>query len=114
VLVRRHHGGPDGGDQVSRRQDERADRIYDFWMPRFSRAGGRRRAEVAGEYVVARINDLPKRDRVAAFEVLADELVRLADLVTQRGPSQVHFTPAGAVPVALRAQARRAGARGPA
>jgi hypothetical protein len=97
---------------MSARQEARAERRYTFWSPRFFEATGRERADVAFGYVVARINDLPKGKRAAAFEAFADELMAYAERVTAGDVHISHSHQAGGVPETLRAQARRAGARG--
>lgn len=103
--------GPKRGEEVTARQEARADRIFAFWADRFAQTNGVDRAQVAFEYVVARVRDLPKSRRDAAFNVLADELVALADRVTQSELHTSHSHRPGGVPETLRAQARRAGAR---
>lgn len=97
---------------MSRRQEERAERIYAFWAPRFAGTFGRDKAELAFKYLTARIHDLPKKERARAFEAVADEMVALADKVTAGDLHISHSHQAGTVPETLRAQARRAGARG--
>lgn len=97
---------------MSARQEARAERRYTFWSQRFFEAIGRDRADVAFSYVVARINDLPKGKRAGAFDALADELMSYADKVTAGDVHISHSHRAGGVPNTLRAQARRAGARG--
>lgn len=78
---------------MSARQDARAERRYELWAPRFTAAKGQERAEVAWQYLKARINDKPKREQAKAWEDLAGELIRLAERVTQSDIRTVKFTP---------------------
>lgn len=64
------------------RARRRAENRYAHWSKKFLAATGDERAAHVWDYVRARINDLPKPLQAGAFEVIADELVALADRVT--------------------------------
>lgn len=97
---------------MSQRQEERAERIYRHWAPKFVAAKGRNRALLAWDYVRARVNDLPDEERSTAWEALADILVGFVDGVTDGEVRSSQVRTDSAVPRSLRGQARRVRARG--
>lgn len=96
---------------MSIRQIERAERIYQHWAPRLTNTTGVQRLIHAVDYARARINDIPADQRAQASEALADNIVAWIDQLTD---SEVRIRTShkpGRLPRALRAQARRGGAR---
>jgi hypothetical protein len=86
---------------------ERADRRYRHWMPQFMQAKGAERAALAFDYLRSLVKDLPESRQAATYEAIADELVALADRVTERDVrTAAKFARQATVPNSLNTAAR--------
>ena len=96
--------------EPSKREQDRAERRYAYWAPKFMQVTGRARAALVWDYVRARVGDLPKQRQDQVFETIADELVALVDRLTEGDLAQVRTTRTFArqrpVPESLHAQIR--------
>lgn len=97
---------------MSHRQELRNERVWAHHAPRIIHQRGSRKLAAVYDYLRAAINDLPRDQRAEAAETVAGEIVRLAQTFTDGEVRTREFAPRREHLGVLRAQARRARARG--